>query len=105
MGLVGLHEMTDSTDFGLRIEMGDYDGQKYHAVYDSFKVGFVSCLLLSCTVWDLLHIIGIIATFNPSPPQVGPGPGYTLTVDGFRADLSTLGDSMTVHNGAKFSTK
>ena len=99
MGLVGLHEMTDSTDFGLRIEMGDYDGQKYHAVYDSFKVGFASCLLLSCTVWDLLHIIGIIAT------QVGPGPGYTLSVGGFRPDLSTLGDSVTYNNGAKFSTK
>lgn len=54
MGLVGLHDMTDSTDFGLRIEMGDYDGQKYHAVYDSFKVGFVLCQVLSCTAYFII---------------------------------------------------
>ena len=37
--------------------------------------------------------------------QVGGGEGYQLSVSGFNADLSTLGDSLTYHNGMKFSTK
>ena len=37
--------------------------------------------------------------------QVGAGDGYVLTVGGFNAGLSTLGDSMTYHNGMMFSTK
>ena len=38
--------------------------------------------------------------------QVGPASGsYVLTVGGFNEALSTLGDSMTHHNGMKFSTK
>ena len=40
--------------------------------------------------------------------QVGPQDGYDLTVGGFNAALSTLGDSMTGRydlNGMKFTTK
>ena len=37
--------------------------------------------------------------------QVGAGDDYVLTVAGFNAALSTLGASMTYHNGMKFSTK
>ena len=37
--------------------------------------------------------------------QVGAGDGYNLTVGGFNAGLSTLGDSMAYHNGMMFSTK
>ena len=40
--------------------------------------------------------------------QVGPQDGYDLTVGGFNAALSTLGDSMTRGydlNGMKFTTK
>jgi len=37
--------------------------------------------------------------------KVGAGDDYVLTVAGFNAALSTLGDSMTYHNGQKFSTK
>ena len=37
--------------------------------------------------------------------QVGAGDDYVLTVAGFNAALSTLGDSMWFHNGMKFSTK
>jgi len=37
--------------------------------------------------------------------QVGQGDGYVLKVGGFNAARSTLGDSMKVDNGMKFSTK
>ena len=48
--------------------------------------------------------------------QVGPGDDYVLTVGGFNAEVSTLGDAFTRntngvpsprwnHNGMKFSTK
>ena len=37
--------------------------------------------------------------------QVGAGDDFVLTVTGFNAALSTLGDSMGYSNGAKFSTK
>ena len=38
--------------------------------------------------------------------QVGPGgDDYVLTIGGFNAALSTLGDSMTNHNGMGFTTK
>jgi len=36
---------------------------------------------------------------------VGAGDDYTLSVSGFNAGLSTLGDSLKSHNGMKFSTK
>ena len=38
-------------------------------------------------------------------PQIGQGDSYTLSVGGFNATLSTLGDSMYRNNGEKFSTR
>jgi ficolin len=37
--------------------------------------------------------------------KVGPGPDYQLTVAGFHATRSNLGDSLNRHNGQKFSAK
>ena len=37
--------------------------------------------------------------------QVGPGDDYTLTVGGFNDAKSTLGHSMYLNNGMKFTTK
>ena len=37
--------------------------------------------------------------------QVGGGEDYELSVSGFNAGLSTLGDSLSYHNGMKFSAK
>jgi len=37
--------------------------------------------------------------------EVGGEEGYELSVSGFNAGLSTLGDSLTNHNGMKFSAK
>merc|ERR1719295_1960488 len=73
LGLDNLHRLTSQRDYKLKIIMTDFDGKKYVAVYDQFKVG--------------------------------PGDDYMLTVGGFNDALSTLGDSMIVNNGKKFSTK
>ena len=37
--------------------------------------------------------------------QVGPGDDYVLTVGGYDAALSSLGDALAANNGMKFSTK
>ena len=37
--------------------------------------------------------------------QVGPGEEYELTVKGYDGGLSTLGNSMSRHNGRKFTAK
>merc|ERR1719282_1243537 len=37
--------------------------------------------------------------------SVGGGEGYELSVSGFNAGLSTLGESLSYHNGMKFSAK
>merc|ERR1719295_914056 len=73
LGLENLHRLTSQRDYKLKIIMTDFDGKKYVAVYDQFKVG--------------------------------PGDDYMMTVGGFNDALSTLGDSMTYHNGMMFSTK
>jgi len=39
LGLDNLHRLTSQRDYKLKITMTDFDGQKYHAVYDQFKVG------------------------------------------------------------------
>ena len=43
--------------------------------------------------------------FTDSMLQVGPGPGYVLTVDGYQADQSTLDDKLFYNNGNKFQAK
>merc|ERR1719391_1537642 len=39
LGLENLHRLTNQQDYKLKIIMTDFDGKKYHAVYDRFKVG------------------------------------------------------------------
>jgi len=73
LGLDKLHRLTSVASFGLKITMTDFDGKRYTAHYDHFKIG--------------------------------QGDSYTLSVGGFNATLSTLGDSMYRNNGEKFSTR
>ena len=37
--------------------------------------------------------------------QVGQGDDYVLTVEGFNASLSTLGDEFSKQNGRKFTAR
>merc|ERR1719295_2195390 len=39
LGLDNLHRLTSQRDYKLKIIMTDFDGKKYVAVYDRFKVG------------------------------------------------------------------
>merc|ERR1719295_1211096 len=39
LGLDNLHRLTSQRDYKLKIIMTDFDGKKYVAVYDQFKVG------------------------------------------------------------------
>jgi len=39
LGLDKIHSLTSQGDYKLKIIMTDFDGKKYHAVYDEFKVG------------------------------------------------------------------
>merc|ERR1719391_1819848 len=39
LGLENLHRLTSQRDYKLKIIMTDFDGKKYDAVYDQFKVG------------------------------------------------------------------
>merc|ERR1719391_1774323 len=39
LGLENLHRLTSQQDYKLKIIMTDFDGKKYDAVYDQFKVG------------------------------------------------------------------
>merc|ERR1719295_784704 len=39
LGLDNLHRLTSRRDYKLKITMTDFDGKKYDAVYDRFKVG------------------------------------------------------------------
>ena len=38
LGLDKIHSLTSQGDYKLKIIMTDFDGKKYHAVYDEFKV-------------------------------------------------------------------
>ena len=71
--------------------MTDFDDKTYVAVYDQFEV---------FKIYDKMIMTTIMMMF-----QVGPGDGYELTVGGFNEAKSTLGDSMWVSNGKKFTTK
>jgi len=50
--------------------------------------------------WDDKEYTAVYSNF-----QVGPGDDYVLTIGGFDSSSSTLGNSMTYHNGMKFSAK
>merc|ERR1712061_579250 len=39
IGLDNLHRVTSQKDFSMKITMTDFDGKKYHAVWNQFKVG------------------------------------------------------------------
>ena len=84
--------------------MTDYDGKSYTALYEHFQVNTFSflfarfCQLLWQTRTNRSNGSDIFT-------QVGQGDGYVLTVGGFKAARSTLGDSMSYSNGMKFSTK
>ena len=80
-----MHRITSYHPYGLKVVMGDYDGQFYHAVFGNIKVKLI--LEWQTTI------------------QVGGGPEYILTVGDFRHNESNLGDSMAEHNGMKFTTK
>ena len=101
IGLDKLHQLTSQRSYSLRIIMTDYDQMSYVAVYDQFKVlSFINiCPFESLIVSRAEKDYILIST------QVGAGDDYVLTVAGFNAALSTLGDSMARHNGMKFSTK
>ena len=57
------------------------------------------------TTNKMMMTITIMTTNKMMMIQVGPADGYVLTVGGFNDALSTLGDSMALHNGYKFTTK
>ena len=48
MGLDRLHQLTNSTDYKLKITLTDFDSQQYVAVYEDFKAtkSFLSAVLL-----------------------------------------------------------
>jgi len=57
-------------------------------------------LKLTMTDYDGTDYVAVFENF-----KVSQGPGYVLSVGGFKNSLSTLGDSLSYHNGMKFSTK
>ena len=84
--------------------MTDYDGKRYTALFEQFQVIFFrSCLQVFCKL--LLQARTSRTNVSDILKQVGQGDHYALTVGGFNAARSTLGDSMAYSNGMKFSTK
>ena len=89
--------------------MTDFDGQKYDAIYDRFKVMSFQYDKHKQWINERPNLIMKPQWYRGQGMmmiQVGPAAdGYPLTVGGFNDALSTLGDSMTYNNGMKFSTK
>ncbi|XP_030641457.1 microfibril-associated glycoprotein 4-like [Chanos chanos] len=74
LGLENIHQLTRGKKFELRVDMEDFDGKTAHAQYSSFSVG-------------------------------SERDGYRLHVSGYiKAKAGDAGDSLTFHNGQKFST-
>ena len=90
LGLEAVHKITSMGNYSLHILLKDFDQKTYVAVFDQFEVMMTMML-------NLMNML----------MQVGPGDDYVLTIGGFNAALSTLGDSMTSHslNGMGFTTK
>ena len=40
LGLEQLNQLTSQHPYGLKVVMGDYDGQNYHAVYGTIEVNY-----------------------------------------------------------------
>jgi len=57
-------------------------------------------LKITMTDYDKKTFVAVYNNF-----KVGPGENYVLTVESFNDTLSTLGNSMGIHSGQKFSTK
>jgi len=80
LGLDNLHSLTSQRDYKLKITMTDFDGKKYHAVYDRFKVGQGDDYLLT------------VGGFNDALSTLGDS---MIVYSGYAGNL----------NGMKFSTK
>ena len=87
LGLEAVHKITSMGNYSLHILLKDFDQKTYVAVFDQFEVMMTMML-------NLMNML----------MQVGPGDDYVLTIGGFNAALSTLGDAMTSHD-LKFTTK
>ncbi|XP_068102733.1 microfibril-associated glycoprotein 4-like [Hyperolius riggenbachi] len=76
LGLQNIYQLTLRKKYELRVELGDFEGNKTHARYADFAL---------------------------SPNAINPEEdGYTLNVEGFID--GGAGDSLSYHNGMKFST-
>ena len=110
IGLDKLHQLTSERSFSLHINMTDYDGRSYVAVYDRFEVNLIPNH--TYIIYFVIHLFSFIQMqcmafliSNSISKQVGEGDGYVLIVGGFSAARSTLGDSMALSDRMKFSTK
>ena len=102
IGLDKLHQLTSSRSYSLKIIMTDYDGKRYTALFEQFQVN--SIFPLVCRIY-VNYFCKRQTNGCDIFSQVGQEDGYVLTVGGFNAARSTLGDSMKFNNEMKFSTK
>ena len=74
LGLANMANLTRAGDQQLRVDLTDWDGAEYFALYDNFRV------------------------------EPGPLYKLHLPTEGFNTRLSTLGDSLSYSHGMAFST-
>ena len=48
LGLKKVHQLTSERDYSLHVNLTDFDGKSYSAVYDLFKVRTIKMGLLLC---------------------------------------------------------
>ena len=48
LGLKKVHQLTSERDYSLHVNLTDFDGKSYSAVYDLFKVRTIKMLLFLC---------------------------------------------------------
>ena len=75
LGLDNMANITREGNWQLRVDLTDWDGAEYFALYDNFRVG------------------------------PGPLYKLHLPKEGFNTGLSTLGDSLSYSDGMAFSTR